>query len=318
MAKNLGREFATMTEDERRRFALEHPEAADEIPAELEFDDPRDEDKMGRQYPNLQAEVADPENRDGMSAQLDDDEHWENLRRPTRTDSGINVGSPERWISGIAGAALIALGLGRKRFRGFLIPLGGSLIARGITGCCPVNARLGRNTARRREARETSFGGTQRSEEFKIEQSVVIARPRDELFRFWRNLENLPRFMDHLQSVTVSDDRHSHWVVRGPAGVRLEWDAEITHEVENELIAWRSLPGSDLDHRGAVHFSPVHNGGTEVRVILRYQTRGGSAAHAITQILGERPSNQIVDDLRRFKQVMEAGEPVPGSVSGRA
>jgi uncharacterized membrane protein len=181
-----------------------------------------------------------------------------------------------------------------------------------------VNASLGRNTAREDEAPESAFGSSQQSEELKIEQSAVISRPRDELFRFWRNLANLPRFMDHLQSITVLDDRHSHWVVRGPVGVRLEWDAEITHEVENELIAWRSLPGSDLDHRGAVHFSPVHNGGTEVRVILRYRTRGGSAANAISQILGERPADQIVDDLRRFQQVMEAGEPVPGFASGLA
>ncbi len=246
-------------------------------------------------------------------------EQWENLQRPTPTESGINVGPAERWISGIAGAALIAAGFGQKRFRGWLIPLGGGLIARGVTGRCPVNASIGRNTARRAEPGESAFGRIQPSEEFKIEQSVVIVRPRDELFRFWRNLGNLPRFMDHLQAVGVLDDRHSHWVVRGPAGVRLEWDAEITHEVENELIAWRSLPGSDLDHRGAVHFSPVHNGGTEVRVILRYRTRGGAAGNAITQILGERPSEQIVDDLRRFKQVMEAGEPVPalGSSTGR-
>jgi uncharacterized membrane protein len=247
-------------------------------------------------------------------------EQWENLQRPAPTEPGINVGPAERLISGIAGAALIAAGLGRKRLRGWLIPLGGGLIARAVTGRCPVNARIGRNTARRAERKEPALLGLQRSEEFKIEQSVIISRPRDELFRFWRNLENLPRFMDHLQVVSVLDDRHSHWVVKGPAGVRLEWDAEITHEVENELIAWRSLPGSDLDHRGAVHFSPVHNGGTEVRVILRYQTRGGTAADAISQILGERPAEQIVDDLRRFKQVMEAGEPLPasGPTTGRA
>jgi uncharacterized membrane protein len=243
-------------------------------------------------------------------------ERWENLERPTLTESGINVGPAERWISGIAGAALIALGLGRKRLRGWLVPLGGGLIARAVTGRCPVNARIGRNTARRADREEPTFDSFQRSEEFKIEQGVIIGRPRDELFRFWRNLENLPRFMDHLQAVSVLDDRHSHWVVKGPGGVRLEWDAEITHEVENELIAWRSLPGSDVEHRGAVHFSPVHNGGTEVRVILRYRTRGGIAGNAITQILGERPSEQIVDDLRRFKQVMEAGEPVPASGPG--
>jgi uncharacterized membrane protein len=240
-------------------------------------------------------------------------EQWENLQRPASGEAGLNVGPAERWISGIAGAALIAYGLGRKRFRGWLVPLGGGLIACAVTGRSPAALGLRRRMARRAEPNQPTSDGIRRTDESKIEQSVVITRPRDELFRFWRNLENLPRFMDHLQSVTVLDDRHSQWVVKGPGGMRLEWDAEITHEVENELIAWRSLPGSDLEHRGAVHFSPVHNGGTEVRVILRYQSRGGAAANAISQILGDRPAEQIVDDLRRFKQVMEAGEPVPAA-----
>jgi uncharacterized membrane protein len=247
-------------------------------------------------------------------------ERWENLQRPASRESGLDAGPAERLISGIAGAALIAYGLGRRRFRGWLVPLGGGLIACAVTGRSPLARSLRRRRARSAEPTEAISEGLRRTDESKIEQSVVINRPRDELFRFWRNLENLPRFMDHLQSVTLLDDRHSHWVVKGPGGLRLEWDAEITHEVENELIAWRSLPGSDLEHRGAVHFSPVHNGGTEVRVILRYQSRGGAAANAITQILGDRPAEQIVDDLRRFKQVMEAGEPVPaaGFSAGRA
>ncbi|HEY7636007.1 MAG TPA: SRPBCC family protein [Gemmatimonadales bacterium] len=243
-------------------------------------------------------------------------ERWENLERPEPNHSGISIRTVERWISAIAGVGLIAIGLRQKRFRGWLIPLGGGLIARAVTGRLPMSSPVGRHSVRRAEAEEaaTDF----QREQVKIEQGVIIGRPRDELFRFWRNLQNLPRFMDHLQSVTPLDDRHSHWVVQGPAGVRLEWDAEITHELENELIAWKSLPGSDLEHRGAVHFSPVHNGGTEVRVILRYQPRGGAAASAVTQILGDRPAEQIVDDLRRFKQVMEAGGPVSGINTGQA
>jgi uncharacterized membrane protein len=122
----------------------------------------------------------------------------------------------------------------------------------------------------------------------------------------WRNFENLPRFMDHLESVTVIDENQSHWVAKAPAGTRVEWNAAIHNEIEDELIAWRSLPGADVNNAGSVHFTPAGEGRTEVRVVLSYEPPAGKMGAAIAKLLGEEPSQQVEDDLRRFKQVMEA------------
>jgi uncharacterized membrane protein len=142
-----------------------------------------------------------------------------------------------------------------------------------------------------------------------VDERIVIARPRSEVYGFWRNLENLPRFMDHLESVSVVDEERSHWVARGPAGTRVEWDAVVHNEIPNELIAWRSLKGSEVDNAGSVHFSPTENGDTEVRVVLRYDPPAGRLGAAVARLLGEDPSRQVAEDLRRLKQVVEAGEP---------
>jgi uncharacterized membrane protein len=219
------------------------------------------------------------------------------------------VGRAERWISGIAGVVLVGLGLRRKRLRRVLLPLGGGLIARGATGRCPVNRALGRNSALD-EARTSPVASLGAGEGTRVEQSVIINRQCEDLFRFWRNFENLPRFMDNLESVRVLDAQLSHWVAKGPAGTRVEWDTEIHNEIENGLIAWRSLPGSEVDHAGSVHFTPTANG-TEVRVILRYSPLAGKIGSAVAKLAGEDPERQVVDDLRRFKQVMEAGEVSP-------
>jgi len=141
----------------------------------------------------------------------------------------------------------------------------------------------------------------------KIEQTVTIHRPPSELFHFWRHFDNLPRFMDNLESVAILDDRRSHWVAKGPLGTRVAWDAEIHNEIEDELIAWRSLPGADLDQAGSVHFSPAPDGATDVRVIMRYAAPGGRLGEAVAHAFGDDPERQVADDLRRFKQVMEAG-----------
>ncbi len=243
-------------------------------------------------------------------------DQWDNLRRTGREDAGINVGRTERLISGVAGAALLGYGLRRKGFRVLLLPLGAGLIRRAVTGRCEINRALGRNSARS-EGGGSPIASLQPGEGTKIEQAVVIHRPRGELFHFWRQLDNLPRFMDNLESVTVLDERRSHWVAKGPAGTRVEWDAEIHNEIEDELIAWRSLPGADVDQAGSVHFSPVHNGGTEVRVIMRYAAPAGKVGDAVAHLLGEDPEQQIADDLRRFKQVMDAGEVAsPATIGG--
>ncbi|MBA3521401.1 MAG: SRPBCC family protein [Gemmatimonadales bacterium] len=233
-------------------------------------------------------------------------ERWQNLHRPESRETGVNVGRNERILSGVAGAALIAYGLRRGRLRALLLPLGGSLISRAVGGRCAINRAFGRNTAEG-EDRASPVASVGRGEGIRVEQSITINRPPEELFQFWRNLENLPRFMDHLESVTVIDEGRSRWVAKGPAGSRVEWTAEIHNEIEDELIAWRSLSGSEVDNAGSVHFTPAGQG-TQVRVLLRYDPPAGALGAAVAKLFGEEPSQQVAEDLRRLKQVMEAGE----------
>src|SRR4051794_6031335 len=234
-------------------------------------------------------------------------ERWENLRRPVTEEIGINVGRTERIISGVAAAAVAAVAVRRKGLRPLLLPLAGSLISRAVTGRCAVNRALGRNSAR--GGRVSPAASVPRGEGIKVEKSVVVNRPAEELYRFWRNFENLPRFMDHLESVTVLDETRSHWVAKAPAGTKVEWDATIHNEIENQLIAWRSLPGADINNAGSVHFTPIGSGdATEVRVVLSYDPPAGKLGAVVARLFGEEPSTQVEDDLRRFKQVMEAAD----------
>jgi uncharacterized membrane protein len=242
-------------------------------------------------------------------------ERWENLRR--HTDRGdANVGKTERLVSGLAGAALVALSLRKRRLRPILFPVATGLIARALTGRGPTKRVLGGLT--RRAGRKERAGSVGRGKGTKVEQSVTINRPVLEVYRFWRNFENLPRFMDHLEVVTVIDETRSHWVAKGPAGSRVEWDAVIHNEIEDELIAWRSLPGSEINNAGSVHFTPsADSTSTEVRVVLSYEPPAGKVGETFAKLLGEEPSKQVADDLRRFKQVMDAGDAVTGARSRR-
>ena len=232
---------------------------------------------------------------------------WDNLRRREPAQDGVNVGRRERWISAAAAAAVTAYGLRRRRGRRLLLPIAGALIGRAVSGRCAVNRMLGRNTAND-DTPSSPVTSVRRGEGVRVEESVVINRPRADVYRFWRNLENLPRFMDHLETVTVLDERRSRWTAKGPAGSRVEWDAEIHNEIPNELIAWRSLEGSEVDNAGSVHFMPTENGDTEVRVVLRYDPPAGRLGAAVARLFGEDPSQQVAEDLRRLKQVVEAGE----------
>lgn len=236
-------------------------------------------------------------------------ERWDNLRR--HQESGGDAGRTERLISGVAGAALFALTLRTKRLRPFLIPVATGLIAKAITG----QGRKQRNGDKpERKDPVSPVASVGRGQGIKVEESVTINRPLLEVYRFWRNFENLPRFMDHLESVTVIDDTHSHWVAKGPAGTKVEWDAVIHNEVDDELIAWRSLPGAEVNNAGSVHFTPTPNGtGTDVRVVLSYEPPAGKLGAAVAKLLGEEPSQQVAEDLRRFKQVMDLGDVLVGS-----
>lgn len=139
--------------------------------------------------------------------------------------------------------------------------------------------------------------------------AVTVLKPRAEIYRFWREFTNLPRFMKHLKEVQLRDDRHSHWVAEGPAGVRAEWDAEVIQEVENELISWRSLPGSRVDVAGSVRFREAPaNRGTEILVELQYNPPAGAAGAFIAKLFGRDPETEMEEDLARLKQQLESGE----------
>ena len=141
-----------------------------------------------------------------------------------------------------------------------------------------------------------------------VTKAITVWRPPDEVYRFWRDFENLPRFMRHLESVRVTESR-SHWKASGPAGKSVEWDAEIVEDRPHELIAWRSLPGADVDNRGQVRFRPAPGGrGTEIHVEMVYDPPAGGLGKAVAKLFGRDADQQIYGDLRRFKQILETGE----------
>ncbi len=217
-----------------------------------------------------------------------------------------NAGETERWASLIGGGALVLMGLKQRSLRGALLAVaGGGLVYQGFNKKSTIQ-----------QAQE-AIGMNQ---SIKVEKTVTINKPVAELYRFWHNFENLPNFMKHLKSVKVYDDKRSHWVANAPLGASVEWDAEIVNEQENQLIAWASAEGADVDNSGFVRFQPASGGrGTEVKVVLEYNPPGGVLTTAIAKLFGEEPEQQVGDDLRRFKQLMEAGEiaTTEGQPSGR-
>lgn len=142
-----------------------------------------------------------------------------------------------------------------------------------------------------------------------VEQGIIVNRSPEEVYAFWRDFTNLPRFMSHLLSVEILSSQRSHWVAKGPAGTKVEWDAEIIIDTPNEVISWRSLEGADFDHAGSVRFERAPGGrGTIVRVKMQYRTVAGRVGSTVAKLLGQSPEKQIKVDLNQFKQVMEAGE----------
>ena len=235
--------------------------------------------------------------------------------------TSVNVGQVERWASSIGGGALAAYGLTRGSLGGIALALvGAALVHRGVTGHCNLYEAIGYGTAGSAELRNMENVSVPGERGMKVEKSVTINRSPEELYAFWRNFENLPRIMNHLESVQVLGGNRSHWVAKAPAGTSVEWDAELYNEKENELIAWRSLEGSDVDNAGSVHFEKTPGGsGTVVRVVLKYDPPGGALGAAVARLFGENPEQQIDEDLRRFKQLMETGEvaTTEGQSSGR-
>ena len=227
------------------------------------------------------------------------------------TAEEINVGTPERWFSVVAGSAIAAYGLTRRSISGLVLAgLGGALVWRGASGHCNVYESLGISTSGAESQGEQVSVPYGRG--IRVEKTVSVNAPPEELYAFWRDFTNLPRFMEHLQSVTVLDDKRSHWVTKGPAGTKAEWDAEIINEIPNELIGWRSVDGSQVDNAGSVHFNATGRG-TEVKVVLRYDPPGGILGATVARLFGEDPAHQVEEELRHFKQIVETGEVAVGA-----
>jgi uncharacterized membrane protein len=146
-------------------------------------------------------------------------------------------------------------------------------------------------------------------ESVRIDNAITIDRPVSEVYSFWRQFENLPRFMRHLESVTIQDDLHSHWVAKTFGGRKLEWDAVVSAERENEMISWHSLPGADIDNGGSVWLTPVADGTeTEVRLELKYVPPGGKTAAFVSKLFRKDANTEIVEDLKRLKTLLETGQ----------
>jgi len=234
------------------------------------------------------------------------------LQQSQRRIGGTNVHAAERWLSVAGGSVLVLYGLKRRSLGGLALALlGGDLIYRGVTGHCHVYKALGISTT---EDMETA------PQRIRVQKTVTIARSPEEVYRFWRRFENLPRFMTHLEAVQTTGHGRSHWIARAPRGATVEWEAEITEERENASIAWRSLEGSQIVNEGFVQFRRAPGGrGTEVKIALTYEPPLGKLGAVVAKLFGEEPAQQVEEDLRRLKSILEAGE-IPtteGQSSGR-
>lgn len=215
----------------------------------------------------------------------------------------VNVHDVERVGSLLVGGGLAYLGMKKGSLTGWLLAAaGGGLIYRALSGHCYTYQALGISTAGRQN--EATAIPAQRG--VHVEHSVIIMREAEELYDAWRHFKGLPDFMTHLKSVEELDDRRSRWTAKGPWGTSIWWEAEIINERPNELIAWKSVEGSTIDTAGSVRFEPSGTGGaTQVTVNLKYNPPAGKLGAKISQLMGADPDQQIVDDLLRFKKIME-------------
>jgi uncharacterized membrane protein len=182
-----------------------------------------------------------------------------------------------------------------------------------VLGVTALDVLCGTQLSQRSEGSKT---GRAKDHTIRLRTAITVYRPGEEVYRFWRNFENLPRFMDHLESVHETGERTSHWRAKAPADVSIEWDAEIVEERPNELIVWRSLPGADVENAGSVRFRKAPgNRGTEIILSVNYSPPGGVLVAKIAKLFNEIPKTQMGNDLRRFKQVLETGEVVHSDAS---
>jgi uncharacterized membrane protein len=201
------------------------------------------------------------------------------------------------------GVAIAHRGGHRRRLLGVTGAIVGITVVDVLTA---VQATRSKRIASVPAARSSRRGGS-----MELTATTTIRKPAPEVYAFWRDLENLPTFMAHLDEVRATGDRTSHWTAAAPFGTNAEWDAEIVDEASGEKIAWRSTGDADVPNAGTVRFVPAPDGvSTEVHVVLTYDIPGGTVGKAVAKYFGEEPHQQLDDDLRRLKQVLETGEVV--------
>jgi uncharacterized membrane protein len=159
-----------------------------------------------------------------------------------------------------------------------------------------------------RAATNRDIASLARGEGIPVQKTIRIAKPVNEVFAYWRNLENFPMWMSHVIEVRyVGGDRY-HWKVEGPAGIPVEWDSELLNVVENREMTWRSVPGSTVENTGRVRFEEDGDG-TRVHVLIKYQPPGGVIGHAVAKVFGSDPASEMDDDLAKLKSLVETGQP---------
>lgn len=231
-----------------------------------------------------------------------------------------NVGANERIASTVAGGALLGYGLMRRDKFGIILSLlGGGLAFRGTTGHCNIYETLGIDTSYDQN-KKSPYQNHWLAGTVHVTKSVTINKSPAEIYSFWRNFENLPQFMKHLESVKKVDNIRSRWKAKALFGTTVEWTAEVTSDRENEHIGWKSVENTDIPNSGVVEFLPTSDRGTVVKVSLTYEPPAGKFAALVAKIFGEEPAQQVAEDLRRLKQLLESGTivTVKGQTSGRA
>jgi uncharacterized membrane protein len=215
----------------------------------------------------------------------------------------IGISDAERWGAVAAAALLVGYGATKRSMPGYLIAMAATPLAyRAIAGRWPSMMTPAVASDDTREALAGPRG-------INVRESIRVEKPIEEVYRFWRRFENLASFMTHLESVTDLGNGRSHWVAKGPARMRVEWDAEIINEVEPQVIGWRSLPGADVVTAGSVNFRQARAGReTQIDVNLQYAPPAGKVGSYAAMLFGREPSQMIREDLRRLKQILEAGE----------
>lgn len=213
---------------------------------------------------------------------------------------GMGTGSAYQVAPMVVGGLMAALGLRRGGWLGYGIAIAGlGVLQQAFSGKPAFSEFMG------------GGGGSQADHESRattVSHTVTINRSAEDLYTFWRDFSNLPQFMNHIERIDVIDDRNSHWIAKAPAGLRVSWDAKVTDDQPNRRIAWRAIEDSDVPNWGHVEFRPAPGGrGTELHAVIRYEPPGGALGRAVAKLLGEEPQQQMIDDLNRFKRMMEAG-----------